>query len=137
MEMRKLAKMIPFILLAIMLTGCGSVASGENKSKEPTKIDVANFIYDTKELMAMFKDVYDNDRRELTADEESKLAIYESRYGENSDFYKHADSVSQLIVTEAIRSQHLAIKDPVYSRLEDFSESLSFINSLYDAIDIK
>jgi hypothetical protein len=70
--------MIAFIVLVIMLTGCTSETTA---SKE----EIDKFIADTKEMTALFEEVY-NTQREFTTDEEREFNYYDVNYGKDSGF---------------------------------------------------
>lgn len=91
--MTKMKRLISFIILAFVLTGCATQTS----TKE-THEDYSKFIADTEELTALFQEVYDS-KREFTTDEVRAVNRYDAMYGKDSDFKGQSDSDIRLITT--------------------------------------
>jgi uncharacterized lipoprotein NlpE involved in copper resistance len=64
------------IIIGLLMTGCSAQPSAKG-----AEIDTEKFIADTKEIVTLAEEVY-NEGREFTATEESDITEYEVNYGE-------------------------------------------------------
>jgi uncharacterized lipoprotein NlpE involved in copper resistance len=64
------------IIIGLLMTGCSAQPSAKG-----AEIDTEKFIADTKEIVTLAEEVY-NEGREFTATEESDINEYEVNYGE-------------------------------------------------------
>ncbi|MBT2738121.1 hypothetical protein [Bacillus sp. ISL-7] len=118
-------RMISVMILALILTGCASQTA--------TKEEVSKFIADTKEMTALFEDVY-NTHREFTTDEERAFNYYKVNYGEDNEFEGNSDvdirtisTFTQLLYFDAKRQP--GVDDTFARDLKEINDRISVVES--------
>ena len=108
-----------------MLTGCASKDYSYDKTK---------FLTDTKELLAMFEDVY-NTGREYTTDEMMAVNSYEAYYGKDSDFKGNLDVDVKLVSNLTLLLYEEA--KPLQGIDDNFNKDLAEVNEEIAVVEKK